>query len=844
MQLDVRFVATLTMWLALVFTVFLTVIWWTRRTYRGYSRWTAAGLLLVFSLLLLRMRPAAPDWLSIVAANALIVLAAILYLEGAREFRGLAPRNWLVYAAGAIAIGGVVFFRYAVPNLNARAAIMSAFLGIVLLLVSIRLLRSIPPEHKFGLTLTGGMFALSAATLLARSLYCCFGPPISDLLAFSGIHGALALGIAAQMAAFSVGIVLLSDERIVSDLALAREHLGWATAAVASHIETEAVLRESEERFRTVADAAPVMIWVSGAGKLCTFFNKPWLDFRGRSMSQEAGNGWAEGVHPDDRDRCLQIYTSSFDARRPFEMEYRLRRHDGEYRWILDRGTPLRQNGEFTGYIGSCTDITEQRLMAERLLAQKVQLADAQRLANLGSWERDLEDCGFDCSEEFLRILGLQGNPPGTLWAFLQYVHPKDRHRVSQSALEIRSSTSPVEMSYRIVRPDGEVRFVRSIVQAIRDDRGKALRTVGALQDITEQVNAAKLLRESEERLRNAERLVHVGNWHWDLKSNQVSWSDEMFRIFGQPLDYAPSYDGFFQAVIPQEQDRLARELQDALDSKRGFSSEVQILRPDGDVRTITFIAELLLDEEGSPAAMFGATKDITDRKDIETTLLQSQEQLRALTARLVEVQEAGLRELARELHDNLSQDLAALGMDMSTLLRPSAEPGPPLSERLRALQLRVTKMAADVYAISHRLHPAILDELGLNAALREECWAFSERTGIPVEFESDCPSACHTPDVSLCVYRVAQEALHNIAKHARATRVRLTLLYDEGSCTLRIADDGQGFDPCATKGRNSLGLISMRERARLVNGDLRIQSEPGLGTTLEISVALKPVEA
>jgi PAS domain S-box-containing protein len=844
MQLDVHVAVTLTMWLALVLTVFVTAIWWTRRTYHGYSRWTAAGLLLVLSLFLLRMRPAAPDWLSIVTANALLVLAAIFYLEGAREFRGLEPRNWFVYAAGAFTIGGVAFFRYAVPNLNARAALMSAFLGIVLMLVAIRLLRGIPPEHRFGLTLTGGLFVLSAATLLARSLYCCFGPPLTDLMALTGIHGALTLGIAAELAALSAGIVLLSDERIISDLAVAKEHLRRATAAVAHHIEAEAVLRESEERFRTLADAAPVMIWVSGADKLCTFFNKPWLDFTGRSMQQELRNGWAEGVHAEDLDRCLQIYTSSFDARRPFEMEYRLRRSDGEYRWILDRGTPFHQNGAFAGFIGSCIDVTGQKLMAERLLAQKLQLDDAQRLANLGSWERDLEDGSCDCSEEFLRILGLPDNPPATLFAFLEHVHPKDRQSVSQAALEARSSLSPVELSFRIVRPSGEVRFVRSIVQAIRDPQGKAVRTVGAIEDITEQVKAAKLLRESEERLRNAGRLAHVGNWHWELKSNEISWSEEMFRIFGQPPDYTPSYEGFFQAVLPQERERLAQELRDALDNKCGFTSEVSILLPGGDLRTITFVAELVLDEEGSPVGMFGATQDVTDRKNIEITLLQSEGQLRALAARLVDVQEAGMRELARELHDHLSQDLAALGMDISTLLRPSAEPCPSLAERLHALQLRVTKMAAEVYAISHRLHPAILDELGLNAALREECWAFSERTGIPVEFESDCPPACHAPDVSLCFYRVAQEGLHNIAKHANASNVRLTLSCDEGTCTLRIQDDGHGFDPSGVKGRNSLGLISMRERARLIDGNLRIQSEPGQGTSLEISVALKPVEA
>src|SRR5947199_913737 len=131
--------------------------------------------------------------------------------------------------------------------------------------------------------------------------------------------------------------------------------------------QAEDALRESEERFRTVANAAPVMIWMSGTDKACTFFNKGWLDFTGRKLEQELGNGWADGVHREDFDRCHKVYESCFDARQPFTMEYRLRRHDGEYRWVLDIGTPrFAADGAFLGYIGSCIDITERKRGEEK----------------------------------------------------------------------------------------------------------------------------------------------------------------------------------------------------------------------------------------------------------------------------------------------------------------------------------------------------------------------------------------------------------------------------------------------------------------------------------------------
>ncbi|HXN29832.1 MAG TPA: PAS domain S-box protein [Candidatus Acidoferrales bacterium] len=132
--------------------------------------------------------------------------------------------------------------------------------------------------------------------------------------------------------------------------------------------QVERALRESEQRFRMITDASPIMVWLSGTDKLCYYFNKGWLDFVGRTLEQESGNGWAENVHPEDFDRCLQIYVSNFDARRPFEMEYRMRHHTGQYRWILDRGVPrYAPDGTFEGYVGGCLDIHAQKEAAEKI---------------------------------------------------------------------------------------------------------------------------------------------------------------------------------------------------------------------------------------------------------------------------------------------------------------------------------------------------------------------------------------------------------------------------------------------------------------------------------------------
>jgi PAS domain S-box-containing protein len=182
-----------------------------------------------------------------------------------------------------------------------------------------------------------------------------------------------------------LGLCSVFQERDLSqDMLQAQRLLGEVFANALNRQRADTALRESESRFRNMADSAPVMIWMSGTDKLCEYFNKQWLDFTGRSLEQELGNGWSEGVHPDDLHRCIEIYETSFVARQAFTMEYRLRRFDGQYGAILDHGVPrFEEDGTFLGYIGSCMDVTERKRTEIELQRNREELTHVARVSTM-----------------------------------------------------------------------------------------------------------------------------------------------------------------------------------------------------------------------------------------------------------------------------------------------------------------------------------------------------------------------------------------------------------------------------------------------------------------------------
>ncbi|MEH2023228.1 PAS domain S-box protein [Nostoc sp.] len=318
---------------------------------------------------------------------------------------------------------------------------------------------------------------------------------------------------------------------LITDISKQQAALREQQAALRERDQAEAALRESEARFRQMADTAPVLIWMSGTDKLCNYFNKHWLDFTGRTLEQEMGNGWAEGVHPDDFQRCLNTYINGFDARKKFTMEYRLRRNDCEYRWLLDTGVPrFAATGEFLGYIGSCVDIHDRKLTEKALRDSEERYRILTEVSPQAIWMGDRDGGISYCNQYWLDYTGLtMEQTSGYGWIYA--IHPEDRDRVFKtSMLAVANGINyEVEIRFRQVS-DGSYRW--HIVRGLpfRDPVGEIIKWVGIASDIHDRKVAEAALQQLNEMLeqRIQERTVQLEAANKELESFSYSVSHDL----------------------------------------------------------------------------------------------------------------------------------------------------------------------------------------------------------------------------------------------------------------------------------------------------------------------------
>jgi PAS domain S-box-containing protein len=639
--------------------------------------------------------------------------------------------------------------------------------------------------------------------------------------------------------------------------------------------QSEVALRESEVRFEHLANQAPALIWMSDQDKRCTWFNQVWLDWTGRSLEQESGDGWAEGVHPEDLGRCLEIYVQHFDARQAFEMEYRLRHHGGQHRWVLDRGAPrFSEDGGFLGFIGACIDIQEAKAAAATLRESEARF----RVVSEGSpVPLFLHRQGRFSYLNPAALEMLKAAEPADLIGqpVLDRVHPEDHQSVRERVQQAQATGQETQLAQmRMIALDGTLLDVEAMGRPVRF-AGEETVLVFA-KDITERNQAETLLRQERQRLASILSGTNVGTWEWNIQTGAMIFNQRWAEIIGYTLEeLAPTTLETWKGLVhPDDLPACDAMLQRHFRGDQEFlDMEVRMRHKDGTWVWVLDRGQVMTrTEAGEPLLMMGTKTDISHHKQallkinhdleqrVSAEVAQRMQQERMLIhqARL-----AAMGEMIGNIAHQWRQPLGSLAMLLGNLkdarrfdqltdayLESSFQTGNQLIQKMSSTItdfstfFRPNKEPSD-FSLKAQTEEAIRlmalqpSPQGLTFELEggDQVWA----KGFPNE----------SSQVVLNLLSNAREAIQ--ASGTPAGRIRIRIAAEGGLATLRFADNGGGiritpiervFEPYLTDKPLGTGLGLYMSRMILeqsMAGTVTAENIPG---GAEFRIALPLLEA
>lgn len=603
----------------------------------------------------------------------------------------------------------------------------------------------------------------------------------------------------------------------------------------------EGNLRESERQYRELVEGARNVVFrVSETGDL-GFLNRTFETITGWPAHQWLGRPLLDIVHPDDRSRGAEALRRTLAGDAPIPFDLRIPTATGRLCVLEVTLVADQRDGRVVGIIGSAVDVSERRLLETEAARQERQLAVAQQLAGLGSFEWDVRTGTLVWSDELRRIYGV----PEALrnlgfQDFLDRAHPGDRERVEATIRDAAADRSTFALEQRIVRPDGSVRQLELRGEVIRDEGGRAVAVIGSCQDVTDRRDQEAALRRAEAEYRQLVQSVQAIVWRADALTMRFRFvSHEAEALLRYPLARWLEEPAFWREhVHPEDREWVSALRRRAVAERRDHEVEYRMIAADGRVLWVRDVARVRAGERRAPE-LFGVTIDVTERRRAEEELRRSREQLSDLSAHLEWVREEERARLAGEIHDELGQALTALRMDASWLRTHAGAPPERVLAKLRDMEDLIDDTIARARRICSELRPGVLDDLGLEAAVEWQAQEFERRTGVRCQVASSLPAPGPDREVSTALFRILQESLTNVARHAAASNVRIELREEGGRVLLEVRDDGQGAPAAAPGARRSLGVLGMNERARRLGGTFTFNSAPGRGSCVQASIPL-----
>jgi PAS domain S-box-containing protein len=473
----------------------------------------------------------------------------------------------------------------------------------------------------------------------------------------------------------------------------------------------------------------------------------------------------------------------------------------------------------------------------EALRESEERLSLAADSADAGLWVLDYATQTFWITDRTRSIFGFSADETITMERLEAVVHPDDWGLVAKTIEQAaRPAEEPVTVDYRIILPgEGVERWVSSRGRPRLTASGTPDRLMGVSIDVTERKREQEALVASEARLASGAELAGLGFYEIDFSSGVMHADEQLIDLCGVPPERTRGLgvlEVWLEHLHPDDRPRvmeLRRRLHEGEADR--FSLEYRYLHPTRGQLWLQHLAGVATrDADGQAVRVHGVFRDITGRRKAE-------EDLRDLSRRLISAQEEERALLARELHDDVSQRLAVLAIDAG---RAELAADGSQAEALRTIRMGLVGLSDDVHALAYQLHPSVLEELGLVEALRAECERRSRQGHAEITMDVGELSRSAEGDAALCLFRIAQEALNNVAHHADARSAGVALRQKGEGLLLEVTDDGVGFEPERLEKGAHLGIVGMRERARLAHGSLDIESSPGHGAKV---VAWVPAE-
>jgi PAS domain S-box-containing protein len=504
------------------------------------------------------------------------------------------------------------------------------------------------------------------------------------------------------------------------------------------------------------------------------------------------------------------------------------------YKWYIIAGIVLILV-EAVLIFGLLWQRTRRRRAEAELGISSEQLRLAVATGRSAGWEWDINTGQSRWFGDLHAVFGLASDSYcGTIDDFQRRVHPADRDFVNASITNARQSRERYVTEFRVVGDNAIVRWITARGKFYYASNGNPHRMLGMVTDITDRKEVEQKLRESEQRFRLLANTAPVMIWTSGTNGVRKYFNKTWLDFTGRSLDQELG-NGWTDGIHVEDLSPFLAVYVERFQAREQFELQYRLRRHDGEYRWISEVGIPRSSPDGTFAGYIGSSSDITERK-------MAEEILATVGRRLIEAHEEERTRIGRELHDDINQRLALLAVELDRWGQ-SASLGPDLQGHLQDARQRIAEIAGDVQALSHQLHSSKLEFLGLATAAKSFCKEISEKHQVRIDFTQDDVPRNLPKEISLCLFRILQEALQNAVKHSGTDHFEVRLARIPAAIRLIIRDYGRGFDVQEANRSLGLGLISMRERVGLVRGRIAITSKKQAGTEIAVQVPIDGVE-